>query len=106
LKDVSGIGPSLLGKVEEKFNQSLRDNIEGSIREVLHDHVHTRGEVVRRQKFRRVVMGLPIADLSAFARTLVNLQASINYYLEPVQSVGGDIDLVSITKEDGFQWVD
>ena len=104
LSDVSGIGPNTHENVQEAFDQGIQDNIKDSIRNELHDHIHTHGEVLRRQKFRRVVMGLPITDLSAFARTLVNLQASINYYLEPVRSVGGDIDLASITKEEGFVW--
>jgi hypothetical protein len=106
LRDVSGIGPDTHKNVQEAFKWSIQNNIEHSIRKVLFEHAHTYGEVVRRQKFRSVVMGLPIADLSAFARTLVNLQASINYYMESVRSVGGDIDLASITKEYGFQWID
>jgi len=104
LSDVSGIGPNTHENVQEAFDQGIQDNIKDSIRTELRDHVHTHGEVVRRQKFRRVVMGLPIVDLSAFAKILVGLQASINYYMEPVRSVGGDIDLASITKEDGFVW--
>lgn len=104
LNQVPGLGPKTHEKIQKAFKQNIQDNIENCIRERAHSLIHTYGEVARRQKFRVVVMGLPIADLSDFARTLVNLQANINYYLEPVRSVGGDIALASITKEDGFAW--
>ena len=65
-----------------------------------------RARVDRRQGFRRVAMGIPMKELAEFARTLIGIEAEICHWLRPIRSVGGVIDVATITKEDGFQWID
>ena len=60
----------------------------------------------RRQKFRAVALGIPMKELADFARTLIGIEAEICHWLQPIRSVGGVIDVATITKEDGFRWVD
>jgi len=62
--------------------------------------------VGRRQGFREVALGIPMKELAEFARTLIGIEAEICHWLRPIRSVGGVIDVATITKEDGFQWID
>jgi len=62
--------------------------------------------VDRRQGFRVVALGIPMKELADFARTLIGIEAEICHWLQPIRSVGGVIDVATITKEDGFRWVD
>lgn len=52
------------------------------------------------------IMRLSPDDLAEIAGKLVDLESSIQYVNDGLgASVGGEIDVVSITKEDGFVWV-
>jgi hypothetical protein len=62
--------------------------------------------VDRRQGFRVVALGIPMKELADFARTLIGIEAEICHWLQPIRSVGGVIDVATITKEDGFRWAD
>ncbi len=59
----------------------------------------------RRQEFRAVALGIPMKELADFARTLISIEAEICLWLRPIRSVGGVIDVATITKEEGFVWL-
>ena len=61
--------------------------------------------VDRRQGFRVVALGIPMKELADFARTLISIEAEICLWLRPIRSVGGVIDVATITKEEGFVWL-
>ena len=105
LENVSGIGPKTLQTIKKAFENEIKDKVKDFLGPKIRTNIHINGEISRRQEFRRVAATLPIIDLSSFAATLVELQASIDYYLRPIRSVGGDVDLAYITKEDGFVWI-
>ncbi len=64
-----------------------------------------KARVDRRQGFRRVALGIPMKELAEFARTLIGIEAEICLWLRPIRSVGGVIDVATITKEEGFVWL-
>ena len=60
----------------------------------------------RRDRFRNVVKFLPLPLLADFARNMVEIEADIRGLLEPVRSVGGKITVATITREEGFKFID
>ena len=60
----------------------------------------------RRHRFREVLQSLPVPDLADFARELVNIEKRICYWLEPVRSVGGEVSVITITKEEGVKIIE
>lgn len=54
----------------------------------------------------RVVGSLPVPDMAALAKSLVELQSLKERVTEPTESVSGPIDVAAISKHDGFVWID
>jgi len=54
----------------------------------------------------RVIASLPVQDMAALARSLVELQSLKERVTKPTESVSGPIDVAVITKHDGFVWID
>ena len=79
------------------------DEIRNSISFMMNDFITS---AVRRESFRYSVSSLPIADCSDLARFLVSMEANMMYWTSGSNTVGGPIDVATITKEDGFLWVD
>jgi hypothetical protein len=54
----------------------------------------------------RVIGSLPISDMAALARSLIELQSLKERVTKPTESVSGPIDVAVISKHDGFVWID
>jgi hypothetical protein len=54
----------------------------------------------------RVVGSLPIADMAALAKSLIELQSLKERVTDSSESVSGPIDVAAITKHDGFVWIE
>jgi hypothetical protein len=54
----------------------------------------------------RVVASLPIADMAALAKSLVELQSLKERVTRDSESVSGPIDVAAIGKHDGFIWIE
>ena len=104
LDDLDGFGPSRMEMIKQcmdKNKKAITLNIKKEVNEAIH---HT--QKTRRHVFRQVTSRVPMAELANFAKTMVSLEAEITHYAKDIRSVGGPIDVATITKEDGFLWVD
>ena len=54
----------------------------------------------------RVISSLPVTDLAALAKSLVELQSLKERVTRDSESVGGPIDVAVISKHDGFVWIE
>jgi len=54
---------------------------------------------------RRVVGVLPIDELSTLAETLIDLQSLKEKVTKPSETVGGPVDVASITRAEGLVWI-
>lgn len=54
----------------------------------------------------RVISSLPVSDLAALAKSLVELQSLKERVTRESESVGGPIDVAVISKHDGFVWME
>lgn len=102
---IEGIGPRLMDRIDKAFTGHITKDLHRFITDKLTDAVVNYGWIKRRQRFRQVVQGLPMNEMETFAKTLVELQAEITHYSSKERGVGGNIDVVRITKEEGFVWV-
>ena len=55
--------------------------------------------------FRSVVGNLPIDEMANLGETLISLEALKERVTRPTESVGGPVDVASITKHEGFIWI-
>ena len=51
------------------------------------------------------IAGVPLATLAELARSLVSVQNLAQNIRGELQTVGGDIDVATITLNEGFRWV-
>ena len=89
-----------------KMSRASGEPLDVDIRDYIHQEmwdeaIVEHGMIKRRQKFRDAAEFFPIPDLADFAHSLVRMEAEICHWMEPVRSVGGPIDVLTITKEDG-----
>lgn len=54
----------------------------------------------------RVVGSLPVAEMAALAKSLIELQSLKERVTKPTESVSGPIDVAVISKHDGFVWIE
>jgi len=104
LEETEGVGKATINRVTtalDENSENLTKNISGEVRKGI---FATKKK--RRERFRFVTARVPMKELAMFARTLVSLEAQIAHYSKDRKVVGGPIDLATITKEDGFLWVD
>ena len=85
--------------------ENSKKEIEKAIREEVRSAINA-GKRSRREKFRYVTSQIPLDEMANFARLLVSIEAQIQHYSEDRRHAGGPIDVATITKEDGFLWVD
>ena len=103
MEQTEGIGKATMEKISNLLETSKDDFREKIREEVKQGLLYTKRS--RRAIFRSACSSLPLEELAGFAETLVSLEANITHYSKDVRSVGGPIDLATITKEDGFLWV-
>ncbi|WHV43175.1 hypothetical protein [Pseudomonas aeruginosa] len=53
-----------------------------------------------------VVNSLPLPDMAALAKSLIELESLKERVTKPSESVSGPIDVAVISKHDGFVWID
>ena len=103
LKNVEGIGTKTLEKIEKRFNEIQTSSIK-----LLHDAVRTAldfGSEKRWLNFSHSVAVMSMQELAAFSKHLVSMEALITYHIEEVRSVSEPVNVATITKENGFSWV-
>jgi hypothetical protein len=54
----------------------------------------------------RVVGSLPVTDMAALAKSLIELESLKERVTEPSESVAGPTDVAVISKHDGFVWIE
>jgi hypothetical protein len=54
----------------------------------------------------RDIASLPVAEMAALAKSLIELQSLKERVTRPSESVGGPIDVAVISKHDGFVWIE
>jgi hypothetical protein len=54
----------------------------------------------------RVIASLPVSEMAALAKSLIELQSLKERVTQPSESVGGPIDVAVISKHDGFIWIE
>jgi len=54
----------------------------------------------------RVIGSLPVTEMAALAKSLIELQSLKERVTQPSESVGGAIDVAVISKHDGFVWIE
>jgi hypothetical protein len=70
------------------------------------DYLTTELRNRRQSQFDRIIIHLPQKELCELAGKLVELESTASQFANPgLPSVGGDIDIAVITKEEGFRWV-
>jgi len=100
LNEINGIGPSTQSKIDAGFresSESLRANIQKEIKDGVY---HFMG--LRRGDFRLSTRNMSARQLAELAKKLVSMEAEITYYTKTKRTVGGDIIVATITKENGF----
>ena len=104
LDETEGIGAVTINKVKgaiENCKPRLVDTIKKEVRSAIHA-----GQKRRREGFRFVTSQIPLHEMVEFAKSLVSLEAQIQHYSKENRHVGGPIDVATITKEDGFLWIE
>ena len=54
----------------------------------------------------RVIASLPVTEMAALAKSLIELQSLKERVTQPSESVGGPIDVAVISRHDGFIWIE
>ena len=99
LFNIKGIGEATRNKIIDELRS---ERAKKHIKRELKNNIDACN---RRNRFCRIVSNLPMDELAEFSETLIHLESAIAYYTREVRSVGGPIDVATITKEDGFIWV-
>jgi|694.fasta_scaffold119155_3 hypothetical protein len=63
------------------------------------------GREQRLRPFQKAIQMSPVRDLAEFASTLVGVQAARAAFSQDNPTVGGPIDVATITRHEGFQWI-
>ncbi len=84
----------------------IREAFENTIAKAdLENEVINVGREQRLRPFQRAVQMSPVRDLAEFASTLVGVQAARAAFSQDNPTVGGPIDVATITRHEGFSWV-
>lgn len=63
------------------------------------------GKETRQKPFERALQMSPVRDLAEFASTLVGVQSARAVFSQDNPTVGGPIDVATITRHEGFNWI-
>jgi hypothetical protein len=103
VSSVPGVGKATLEKISARMNEGtgeLYEKTDEIVKAALFDEWG-----YHRRRFQKVTASVPLEELSKFVEILVSLEAQVSHYLHDVRSVGGPIDVATISKEDGFIWI-
>jgi hypothetical protein len=120
-----GIGPDIFGNVVSATKTELR-GLENKIRQALAPDadlpnleawINEAAENHQKQWFYRsisdhygplakVIGSLPVSEMAALAKSLIELQSLKERVTQPTESVAGPIDVAVISKHDGFVWIE
>ena len=103
VSNVPGVGETKMAQFNEIFEKEKRTLFE-SIKEVVEGELEIE-MTARNSRFNAVTKSLPIEELARFVEKMVSLEVNMTHFLEDIRSVGGPIDVATVTKEDGFLWV-
>jgi hypothetical protein len=120
-----GIGPEVFGHITKATKSELRafagkvkealgaqqeiPNLDGLIDDAVTNH---QGQWFRQSlaenfgPLANVIGSLPVFDMAALAKSLIELQSLKERVTKPSESVGGPIDVAVISKHDGFVWIE
>lgn len=84
-------------EVDPEFSQKIYTAIEESF-EMWSENKYVRG-------LRSAIASLPVASLATVARSLIEVQSLSQTITGEMGTVGGPIDVATISREHGFQWV-
>jgi hypothetical protein len=100
---IPGVGKAKMEHFDKMFDEE-KEKILGSIKEVVEGEIDLEVNY-RNSKFNSVTKSLPIDELARFVEKMVSLEVNMTHFLDDIRSVGGPIDVATVTKEDGFLWV-
>jgi hypothetical protein len=63
------------------------------------------GKETRQKPFEKALQMSPVRDLAEFASTLVGVQSARAVFSQDNPTVGGPIDVATITRHEGFNWI-
>jgi hypothetical protein len=84
-------------RMEELVNQAHGEHTDRWYREIRNQHVFPLSNIIH---------SLPLPDMAALAKSLIELESLKERVTKPSESVSGPIDVAVISKHDGFVWID
>jgi hypothetical protein len=99
---------------KQEFSQLIESSLEdeGRINEVAsrvekltNERFEQHMEDTRLERLRKVVRGIPPATLASVAQSLISIVPLRQALSGELGTVGGPIDVATITRADGFKWV-
>jgi len=100
-----------------KFRSQLQENDDAALTELreafestlaqanIENEVISVGREQRLRPFQKAVQMSPVRDLAEFASTLVGVQSARAAFSQDNPTVGGPIDVATITRHEGFRWL-
>ena len=104
LDETEGVGAVTINKVKNAI-ENCKPRLVDAVKKEVGSAIHA-GQKRRREGFRFVTSQIPLHEMVEFAKSLVSLEAQIQHYSKENRHVGGPIDVATITKEDGFLWIE
>ena len=101
LKNTKGVGNELMTRI---FEESQSEQAQKYLKKTVLKDKFFKG-ANRMSDFHNVIRLLPMDELANFAETMVDIESKITHLSKGVRKVGGQTDVATITKEDGFLWV-
>jgi hypothetical protein len=120
-----GFGPDMFVKVTAATEEELRDfagkiqqalapdreiaNLDRLVREAVESHRDrwfTQATSGHSGPLAAVIEALPVSDMAALAKSMIELQSLKERVTRPTESVSGPVDVAAISKHDGFVWIE
>ena len=97
---------SQLQENDDEAVTQLREVFESTLAQAnIENEVISVGREQRLLPFQKAVQMSPVRDLAEFASTLVGVQSARAAFSQDNPTVGGPIDVATITRHEGFQWL-
>ena len=86
-------------------SEEEKEELSSKIYSSIHKSFNSWSEKNYVQSLRGAISALPVASLAAVARSLIEVQSLSQTITGEMGTVGGPIDVATISRENGFQWV-